>query len=111
MTRIFSLAEGFRAEHEPLPPVLVLPLPPVSPREGLLLAAELREAGIATTVELDGLAIKTALKRADRAGVRHVALLGEDELAAGGVALKDLYRGEQSFVARAELARRLGETG
>ena len=42
------------------------------------------------TVELGGASIKSALKRADRAGVRFVAFLGESEVAAGGVALKDL---------------------
>lgn len=108
---IESLGEDFRAGVEPTPPVLVLPMAPVSPRRGLRVAAELRDAGIAATVELGGTAIKTALKRADRAGVRYVALLGEDELAAGGVALKDLKRGEQSFVAHADLARRLEEMG
>jgi len=46
-------------------------------------------------------------KYADRAGIRFVAVLGEDELARGVVTIKDLRREDQFEVARAELAAAL----
>jgi histidyl-tRNA synthetase len=48
-----------------------------------------------------------SLKSADRRGLRRVALLGEDERAAGTVTLRDLVSGEQESVPAADLATRL----
>jgi len=49
----------------------------------LALASELRGAGIATEVVLDGGKLAKQFKYADRAGVRFVIVLGEDEIAKG----------------------------
>ncbi|HET9835268.1 MAG TPA: histidine--tRNA ligase [Rhodanobacteraceae bacterium] len=75
----------------------------------LALAQTLREAGIRTEVALEGGKLGKQLKYADRAGIRYALVLGEDELARGVVALKDLASGEQSEVSRAELIRTLAE--
>jgi histidyl-tRNA synthetase len=69
----------------------------------LALAGELRAAGIATEVVLEGGKLARQFKYADRAGIRYVLVLGESELAKGVVTVKDLQRGEQSEVARAVL--------
>jgi histidyl-tRNA synthetase len=47
------------------------------------------------------------LKRAAQRNARFALLVGEDEIAKGTVVLRDLDRGEQAEVARAELAARL----
>jgi len=73
----------------------------------LALAGELRAAGIATEVVLEGGKLGKQLKYADRAGIRFAVVLGEDELAKGVVAVKDLRRGDQYEVARAELVKTL----
>ncbi len=73
----------------------------------LALATELRAAGIATEVVLEGGKLGKQLKYADRAGIRFAVVLGEDELAKGVVAVKDLRRGDQFEVARAELVKTL----
>lgn len=46
-------------------------------------------------------------KYADRAGIRFVLVLGEDELAKGVVTVKDLRREDQFEVARGELIKTL----
>ncbi|HXE78170.1 MAG TPA: histidine--tRNA ligase [Rhodanobacter sp.] len=69
----------------------------------LTLAGELRTAGIATEVVLEGGKLAKQFKYADRAGIRYVLVLGESELAKGVVTVKDLQHGEQSEVARATL--------
>jgi histidyl-tRNA synthetase len=71
----------------------------------LSLAQELRVAGIRTEMALEGGKLGRQLKYADRAGIRYALVLGEDELARGVVALKDLARGEQSEVPRADVIR------
>ncbi|HET7931521.1 MAG TPA: histidine--tRNA ligase [Rhodanobacteraceae bacterium] len=73
----------------------------------LALAKELRDAGIATEIALEGGKLGKQLKYADRAGIRFAVVMGEDELARGAVAVKDLRRGDQFEVARAELVKSL----
>ena len=73
----------------------------------LELAGELRSAGIATEVVLEGGKLGKQFKYADRAGIRFVIVLGEDELANGLVTVKDLRREDQFQVARSELIKTL----
>ncbi|GGA04443.1 histidine--tRNA ligase [Dyella caseinilytica] len=73
----------------------------------LALAGELRTAGIATEVVLDGGKLGKQFKYADRAGIRFVIVLGEDELAKGVVTVKDLRREDQFEVSRSELIKTL----
>ncbi|HBK55334.1 MAG TPA: histidine--tRNA ligase [Xanthomonadales bacterium] len=75
--------------------------------EHLAIAAELRAAGINTEVQLEAKKLARQLQYADRAGIRFVVLAGEDELARGVVSVKDLRRGSQFEVARAELGSAL----
>ncbi|RDI98261.1 histidine--tRNA ligase [Dyella solisilvae] len=73
----------------------------------LALASELRGAGIATEVVLEGGKLGKQFKYADRAGIRFVIVLGEDELAKGVVTVKDLRREDQFEVQRSELIKAL----
>ena len=73
----------------------------------LALAGELRSAGIATEVVLEGGKLGKQFKYADRAGIRFVIVLGEDELTKGVVTVKDLRREDQFEVARSELIKTL----
>ncbi|MFK2904490.1 histidine--tRNA ligase [Dyella ginsengisoli] len=73
----------------------------------LALANELRSAGIATEVVLEAGKLGKQFKYADRAGIRFVLVLGEDELAKGVVTVKDLRREDQFEVARGELIKTL----
>jgi len=73
----------------------------------LAIAKELRDAGIATEIALEGGKLGKQLKYADRAGIRFAVVMGEDELARGAVAVKDLRRGDQFEVLRAELVKAL----
>ena len=73
----------------------------------LAVASELRGAGIATEVVLEGGKLGKQFKYADRAGIRFVIVLGEDELAKGVVTVKDLRREDQFEVVRGELVKTL----
>ena len=65
------------------------------------LTAELRRAGLRCDRAFDGRSMKAQMKAANRSGARWAVIVGEDEVAAGTVALRDL-RGEggQQPVAR-----------
>ena len=70
------------------------------------LAEELRAAGHPVEFGLRG-KVGQRLKRAAQQNARYAVLLGEDELAAGKVVLRDLDRSEQHEVARMDLPSRI----
>ncbi|MGH2699904.1 MAG: histidine--tRNA ligase [Actinomycetota bacterium] len=74
--------------------------------EALPLVTELRRAGVGADWDLMGRQMKAQMKAADRSGARWAAIIGDDELEAGEVTLKDLATGEQERVARNELVNR-----
>ncbi|WP_448098315.1 histidine--tRNA ligase [Luteibacter yeojuensis] len=87
--------------------VLVTQMDPAQLPTYLAVANELRTAGIATEVVLEGGKLGKQFKYADRAGIRFVVVLGEDEIAKGVVTVKDLRREDQFEVPRAELVKTL----
>jgi histidyl-tRNA synthetase len=87
-------------------PVAVIPVGHGTTLPAVQLAEELRAAGHHVEFGLRG-KVGQRLKRAAQQNARYAILLGEDELAAGQVVLRDLDRGEQEAVARASLPTRL----
>lgn len=73
----------------------------------LAIANELRTGGLNTEVQLEPRKLAKQFQYADRAGIRFVVIVGEDEEARGVVSVKDLRRAEQFEVSRADLARSL----
>jgi histidyl-tRNA synthetase len=72
------------------------------------LVRELRRARIATVAEFEaGRSLGAQFKHADRLGAALAIVIGEDELAAGELTVKDLAAGTQQRVARAEIASHL----
>ena len=84
--------------------VLVLPMTEdLAP--AVTLATRLREAGIAAQLYHEPKKFKQKLSYADKLGVPFVILLGEDELAQGKAALKNMTSGEQLLLAEEEIIR------
>jgi histidyl-tRNA synthetase len=73
------------------------------PAPAVGLAAELRAAGVATEAYLDALSLGDQIRYALRRGIPYVAILGEDELAAGTVAWRNLEAGTQEALPRGTL--------
>ena len=83
--------------------VLVLPMTEdLAP--AVALATTLREGGVTAQLYHEPKKFKQKLSYADRLGIPFVALLGEDELAQGKVALKDMSSGEQQLLTAQEAA-------
>ncbi len=72
------------------------------------IAAQLRERGIAVDMAYGNRGIKGAMKAADRSGARFALVLGDQELAAESVLVKDLSNGEQDTVPMADVVDALG---
>jgi histidyl-tRNA synthetase len=72
--------------------------------------AELRRRGVAAEWDYEGRSLKSQLRRADRLRARHVVIVGENELAAGRVQLRDMQEKTQRDVATADLIETLAPT-
>ncbi len=70
------------------------------------LAREARQSGYSVEVTTDG-KLKRAMELANKLGARYTLIVGENEIAAGRYALKNMASGEQVDVAREEIAQRL----
>ena len=75
--------------------------------QSLALAQVLRAGGINTEVQLEARKLAKQFQYADRAGIRFMVLVGEDEAARGVVTVKDLRRQAQFEVAQSELVAAL----
>lgn len=71
------------------------------------LARALRADGLNTETVMEAGRLGRQFRYADRSGIRFVAVLGPDEIAAGTVTLKDLQAGDQFTIPRAEAAAAL----
>jgi histidyl-tRNA synthetase len=87
--------------------VYLIGLGDAAERETVRLLQELRLAGLSAERDYTGRKLKAQMKSADRFRVRYTAILGDDELARGEIALKDMETGEQRFVPMNQLAQTL----
>lgn len=72
--------------------------------EALNLAGELRNNKIAAETDLLERSLKAQMKYAGKLGFEKVAIIGEQEIASGMVALRDMKSGEQHEMPRSQLA-------
>lgn len=84
-------------------PIYIAPMGAEVAGEALGLATQLRAAGLRVEVDLAGGRVGKQLERAIKRGARLLLILGSDEVASATVVVKDLDRGQQGPVARAEL--------
>ncbi len=62
------------------------------------LASGLRQAGFSVMLDFDGKNLKSQFKQADRSGARFAIVIGDDELAANSVSLRNLQASTQNLV-------------
>ena len=99
LTRLFYVLGEQKMLNPDLPTapadVLVIPMTEdLAP--AISLSTKLRAAGIRTQLYTEQKKFKTKMSYADRLGVPYVIFLGDDEIAAGLVACKDMASGEQT---------------
>jgi histidyl-tRNA synthetase len=70
----------------------------------LVLAEQLRDAGLRVECHCGGGSLKSQMKRADQRAARFALLLGEEEWARHEVAVKDLKTASQQAVAQTDVA-------
>jgi histidyl-tRNA synthetase len=88
--------------------LLIAPLGEPAMRQAALMAREYRRSGL--SVELAEGKLKRLMELANKLEARFVLIVGEDEMAAGRYALKNMSTGEQESLARDEIGARLAAT-
>jgi histidyl-tRNA synthetase len=97
-------------EAESFEPALALFIAPMDDKArawALPVAQRLRLSGIRVEIEHRDVRLGNQLKRADKLRARLALIVGENELATGKLALKDLATGQQHEVTEAELKSRI----
>ena len=110
LTRLFYVLEEQKYLNEDLltapADALILPMTEdLSP--AISLATVLREAGIRTQLYTENKKFKQKIGYADKLGIPYVIFLGEDEIAQGKAAVKDMTTGEQLTQTTAEAIVRI----
>jgi histidyl-tRNA synthetase len=85
--------------------LLIAPLGEPAVRHAAVMARGFRDAGF--SVELAEGKLKRALELANKVGARYTLIVGDNEMAAGRYALKNMATGEQESLAQEEIAARL----
>jgi histidyl-tRNA synthetase len=85
----------------------VAPLGGAGLDHAVVLARDLRAAGVATELDGRGSSLKAQLRRASGVGARFALIVGEAEVEKGLVQVKDLQRESQETVARADVVATL----
>ncbi|MCH8978552.1 MAG: histidine--tRNA ligase [Armatimonadetes bacterium] len=75
------------------------------------LARDMRAAGISVMTDLEERSLRNQMKQADRSLAPHAVILGDEELEAGTVTLRDLQEGTQKQVSQEELIAILVKQG
>jgi histidyl-tRNA synthetase len=88
--------------------LFIAPLGEAAVRHAAVMARELRLAGFA--VELVEARLKRAMELANKLGARFTLIVGDDEIAEGRYALKNMATGQQEKVSWDEIAARVAKT-
>ena len=110
LTRLFYVLgeQGMLNPQLPTAPADVLILPMTAElTPAIQLSTRLRAAGVRTQLYTEQKKFKAKMTYADKLGIPYVVFLGEDEIAAGTVSLKDLRTGDQVTVPAQDAAARI----
>lgn len=98
--------EGYQAPAHGID-VYVLPVGDNARQEAHRIAAQLRQAGIGTDIDLMGRSMSKSMKYANSINARLALIVGEKEMAQGAVTMRDMVTGEQTLVKREDLVATL----
>jgi len=95
----------------PRPQVFLAHIGREAKEEALKLASVLRQAGTGLVVAIADRSLKAQLRQANALGVRYTLIIGEEELKAGTVVLRDMIDARQETVSEADLPGLLAGPG
>ena len=109
LTRLFyklNELNAIEANKKSMAELLVLPMTE-NIEKVIEIGSTIIEAGISTEIYLEDKKIKAKFKYADRLQIPYVAVIGDDEIANGKIALKDMQTGVQENLTIQEVIEKL----
>jgi len=109
--RTLMVVQALGVNPPPLsgPYVFVAPIGAEAARKAVRLATDLRSLGVAAELGQPGRSLKAQMRQANRSGAALAALIGEQELAEGVVAVRSLATGDQTLLQFEDAARSIAE--
>jgi histidyl-tRNA synthetase len=109
MERLIMLLQQEQAEQRRAPGIYVASLGPAARKECFLIAQQLRSLGFETEIDYEAHSLKSQMRRADKLGVRHVLILGDEEISRGEAQIRDMLNKTQTVVPLGEIASKMLE--
>jgi histidyl-tRNA synthetase len=100
-------AEGIELSSQARVEVFVIPLGDEARHVAVRLVADLRRAGIVSDMAYGERGLKGAMRAADRSGGQYAVVVGERDLSAGVVQVKDMASGDQVALPQADVVKYL----
>ena len=80
------------------PDLFIAALGDAARTEAFILMSGLQREGVAVEIDYEGKSLKSQMRRADKFNARFTLIIGDDELAKGVAALKDMDQGTQAEI-------------
>lgn len=103
---VMSVEQEHPEAYQPKLDLYIAPMGAGAERHSAKLAQSLRAAGCAVELGLEG-KLKRSLELANKMGARFALIIGDNEIAAGEYALKNMQSGEQETVSSDQLIARM----
>jgi histidyl-tRNA synthetase len=103
---VMSVEQEHPEAYQPVLDLYIAPIGAAAERHAAKLAGSLRSAGCSVELGLDS-KLKRSLELANKMGARFVLIIGDNEIAAGQYALKNMASGEQQTVGLDQLIQRI----
>ncbi len=108
-TLLACRAEGLEIGDQSRCDVFLIPVGEKAKARLMSTGSDLRARGIRTDFAFDGRSLKGSMRAADRSGAKLVAIVGDSELDAGVVNLKNLVTSDQVSVSTGDVAEKIQE--
>ncbi len=111
-TGIERIVANLKRQNIPVPPVpqplvFIAALGDAARDAAVKLAGDLRRAGLSAVQATGGRSLKAQLRQANSSGVRYTIIIGEEELKAGAVQLREMSTSQQQNIPLASLVELL----
>ena len=99
LERVFLLMQEYGVEAEFKPDAYLVNVGELAEAQAVVIAEQLRDAGLSVVVHAGGGSFKSQMKKADRSGAKYALILGDDEVQAELIAVKPMVGGGEQIKA------------
>ena len=99
LERVFLLMQEYGVEAEFKADAYLVNVGELAEAQAVVIAEQLRDAGLSVVVHAGGGSFKSQMKKADRSGAKYALILGDDEVQAQLIAVKPMVGGGEQIKA------------